>query len=131
MALAKLPQLSPIAVQRFSPLDATCLHAIDDDGQPKDNPSAKLDGVALGHFGGFFKKSWRENDYLWGRLDGAELAMRMLARQAGTDVDLTARLRAALTTILDSERGALTETEDMIGCLLDQVSAIPDATIRG
>ncbi|HEY9644421.1 MAG TPA: patatin-like protein, partial [Coleofasciculaceae cyanobacterium] len=30
----------------------------------------KLAGDQLGAFGGFFKKSWRSNDILWGRLDG-------------------------------------------------------------
>jgi patatin-related protein len=29
----------------------------------------KLAGNALAHFGGFFKRSWRSNDILWGRLD--------------------------------------------------------------
>ncbi len=32
----------------------------------------KLAGSALGHFGAFLAKSWRQNDILWGRLDGAE-----------------------------------------------------------
>jgi hypothetical protein len=31
---------------------------------------AKLAGDTLYAFGGFFKKSWRSNDILWGRLDG-------------------------------------------------------------
>jgi patatin-related protein len=29
----------------------------------------KLGGDTLAHFGGFFKRSWRSNDILWGRLD--------------------------------------------------------------
>lgn len=33
--------------------------------------AAKLAGVQLGHFGAFYKKSWRVNDWIWGRLDGA------------------------------------------------------------
>jgi patatin-related protein len=32
----------------------------------------KLAGSALGHFGAFLQKLWRQNDILWGRLDGAE-----------------------------------------------------------
>jgi hypothetical protein len=32
----------------------------------------KLAGTALGHFGAFLQQRWRENDILWGRLDGAE-----------------------------------------------------------
>jgi patatin-related protein len=34
-----------------------------------DLPS-KVAGDAVFHFGGFFKRSWRSNDILWGRLDG-------------------------------------------------------------
>jgi patatin-related protein len=30
----------------------------------------KVSGDAVYHFGGFFKRSWRSNDILWGRLDG-------------------------------------------------------------
>ena len=25
----------------------------------------------MAHFGGFYKRSWRANDWLWGRLEGA------------------------------------------------------------
>ncbi|MBW3591172.1 MAG: patatin-like protein [Actinobacteria bacterium] len=31
----------------------------------------KLAGVQLAHFGAFYKKSWRVNDWIWGRMDGA------------------------------------------------------------
>lgn len=31
---------------------------------------AKVAGDSVYHFGGFFKRSWRSNDILWGRLDG-------------------------------------------------------------
>jgi patatin-related protein len=34
------------------------------------NTQAKLGGDKLYNIGGFFKKSWRANDLLWGRLDG-------------------------------------------------------------
>lgn len=34
-------------------------------------PHDKVTGVALGHFAGFYKRSWRANDWMWGRLDGA------------------------------------------------------------
>jgi patatin-related protein len=38
-----------------------------------DQPSAagKVAGLQLGHFGGFLKRSWRANDWMWGALDGA------------------------------------------------------------
>ncbi len=124
IALAKLPQLTPIIVQRFSPLDATCLAAVDADGKLKPDPSAKLDGVAIHHFGAFFQKSWRENDYLWGRLDGAELAIRLLSRQAGSDLDLTGPLRAALTAILAAEQHDLGQIRPVIQALTAQAEAM-------
>jgi patatin-related protein len=107
ISLARLPQLTPVTVQRFSPLDATCLSAVNADGTPRPDPTAKLDGVSIGHFGAFFDQAWRENDYLWGRLDGAELAFRLLSRQSGTDLDLTEHLRTALMAILTSEKDDL------------------------
>ena len=33
-------------------------------------PSDKVTGTMVYHFGAFFKRSWRSNDILWGRLDG-------------------------------------------------------------
>jgi predicted acylesterase/phospholipase RssA len=34
-------------------------------------PAEKLTGLGLGHFAGFYRGSWRVNDYMWGRLDAA------------------------------------------------------------
>jgi hypothetical protein len=34
-------------------------------------PEQKLTGLALGHFAGFYRGSWRLNDFMWGRLDAA------------------------------------------------------------
>jgi hypothetical protein len=122
ISLAKLPQLTPITVQRFSPRDATCLHAVESDGRARNDPAAKLDGVALGHFGAFFKKPWRENDYLWGRLDGAELILRLLNRKSEADLDLTEHLRSALTAILDAEHDGLGDIEPVWQALKAQVA---------
>ena len=129
VSLARLPQLKPISVQRFSPLDATCLNAVEADGARKAEPSAKLDGTAIGHFGAFFERAWRENDYLWGRLDGAELALRLLGRQsAGPDgspaADLTGPLRSALRAILNAEQAGLTQIGPVCQALAAQVEEI-------
>jgi patatin-related protein len=139
VALARLPLLTPVSVQRFSPLDATCLAAVNGDGTPRPDRSAKLDGTAIRHFGAFFDKAWRENDYLWGRLDGAELAMRLLSRQAAAAraaagqsaagqsaaaTDLTGMLRSALTAILDTEQPGLGQIGPVCRALAAQVSDI-------
>jgi patatin-related protein len=69
-ALSDVSELDEVKVVRVSPLDTDRLTPLGKDGNP--NHRLKLRGVALAHFGAFFRRSWRENDYLWGRLDGAQ-----------------------------------------------------------
>ncbi|MEW5787557.1 MAG: patatin-like protein [Pseudomonadota bacterium] len=38
----------------------------------------KLAGVQVAHFGAFYKRSWRINDWMFGRLDGAERLVHIL-----------------------------------------------------
>jgi patatin-related protein len=38
----------------------------------------KLTGLQLHHFGAFYKASWRANDWMWGRLDGAGWLVHIL-----------------------------------------------------
>lgn len=38
----------------------------------------KVAGTELHRFGGFLKQSWRVNDWIWGRLDGAQMLCRLL-----------------------------------------------------
>jgi patatin-related protein len=60
-----------VEVIRISPEDATSL--IDERAERhKANGRQKLAGTALFHFGAFLDQVWRQNDILWGRLDGAE-----------------------------------------------------------
>ena len=47
-------------------------------GHSASTPGTKLAGMKLNHFGGFLKRSWRANDWLWGRLDGVEHMLRAL-----------------------------------------------------
>ena len=55
-----------VEVIRVSPEDATSI--VDE----RRDHRQKLAGTALMHFGAFLERSWRTNDLLWGRLDGAE-----------------------------------------------------------
>ncbi|MCX6598849.1 MAG: patatin-like protein [Acidobacteria bacterium] len=52
---------------RIGPAEATLYPAAVSDMRDQ-----KLAGIGLGAFAGFLSKRWRENDILWGRLDGAE-----------------------------------------------------------
>jgi patatin-related protein len=59
-----LTEYDPIKVDRISPEDATSIRSGGTD--------ATLRGIEFFNFGGFFSRAYRENDYLWGRLHGAE-----------------------------------------------------------
>jgi patatin-related protein len=61
-----------IDIIRISPEDAKQL--IDE----RETGCHKLAGSALGHFGAFLARQWRQNDILWGRLDGAERTITAL-----------------------------------------------------
>ncbi len=51
--------------------------------------ASKLTGEQLHHFGAFYKRSWRANDWMWGRLDGAGWLVHLLLdpRRIQTIVD--------------------------------------------
>jgi len=86
-----------ISFARISPADAEYVET---------PASEKLAGDALGHFGGFLKKSWRRNDLLWGRLDAAEMICRMIDGpvEGGAAAPLpTARIRAVQEEIAAEE----------------------------
>ncbi len=127
VALSQLPQFTPIGVSQFSPLTAKALVA------PADG---KLKGVGLHHFGGFTDAAWRENDYLWGRLDAAEQLLTTLRVATGaatatapnTPEEAAAaagpRLQAALESIIDAETD-LTRITQVRRALLHQIRRLP------
>ena len=67
--LSEIRQLRGIDVVRISPRD----------GRPGRLPPKELRGAAVHHFGAFFDRTAREHDYLWGRLDGAEQLLNLVA----------------------------------------------------
>ncbi|MDP9120101.1 MAG: patatin-like protein [Acidobacteriota bacterium] len=101
--LSEAGELRPLHIVRMSPADSTRLGL----KTAKD----KLEGVQFGHFGAFLKREWRENDYLWGRLDAAERLIGLLLKDAkDTGLDLTGSadwVKLALTTIVAEEKRSL------------------------
>lgn len=45
---------------------------------PARRPEEKLAGTEFGRLGAFVKRSWRANDWMWGRLDGSAQLVRLL-----------------------------------------------------
>ena len=66
-----LTEFEPVKVDRISPDDATSIRP--------GGANACLRGVEFFNFGAFFSRAYRENDYLWGRLHGAERMVDLIA----------------------------------------------------
>ncbi len=128
ISLSELPQLTPIPVAQFSPLTAKALKPPIENG---DDKPAKLKGIPVHHFAAFFEAKYRENDYLWGRLDGAEQILRMLYNVARKDASepaaeadkLPPHLADALKAVLDTEKD-LTRVEKLRTYLAEQVGKL-------
>ncbi|MFM8542099.1 MAG: DUF3376 domain-containing protein, partial [Chakrabartia sp.] len=69
-----LEEFNPIKVDRISPDDAQSIR--------RGGASATLKGIELNSFGAFFSRKYRENDYLWGRLHGAERLIDIICSTA-------------------------------------------------
>ncbi|QIQ86095.1 patatin-like protein [Erythrobacter sp.] len=96
-----LDEYNPVKVDRISPDDATSIR--------EGGTRATLRGVEFYNFGAFFSRFYRENDYLWGRLHGAERMIDLVAStlESGLPPDTTRRFkRAAFLAILDEESEA-------------------------
>ncbi|HEX2828615.1 MAG TPA: patatin-like protein [Burkholderiales bacterium] len=59
-------EAEPVRIYRISPEDATRIV------NEREQRRHKLAGTSLFNFGGFLDEAWRENDIMWGRLDGVE-----------------------------------------------------------
>ncbi len=91
----------------------------------------KLAGDTLGHFGGFLERKWRENDLLWGRLDGAEILLRaILAESDAGETDRAEMIESVLVEILDDECPAALATADGDWRAFLKTHAIGDVTLR-
>lgn len=73
----------------------------------------KLAGVQVAHFGAFYKRSWRINDWMFGRLDGAERIVHILldparlARLYGQESASPADPESGTDAVLEQLRGAV------------------------
>lgn len=99
-----LDEFDPIRVDRISPDDATAIRA---------GVRATLKGIQFNSFGAFFSRAYRENDYLWGRLHGADRMVDIIVSTLPATLRLsperiTRIKRSAFLAILDEEESRLT-----------------------
>lgn len=114
-----LTEFNPVKVDRISPEDARSIR--------QGGTSETLRGTEFYNFGAFFSRAYRENDYLWGRLHGAErmvdLVTSTLAKPLTSDVTALFK-RDVFLAILDEEEGRLNAEPSLIGNLRDEIRAV-------
>ncbi|MDP8995176.1 MAG: DUF3376 domain-containing protein, partial [Pseudomonadota bacterium] len=107
-------EFDPIKVDRIAPDDAKAIRS--------GGADATLKGIQFNSFGAFFSRAYRENDYLWGRLHGAERLVDIVVSVLPEDERPAAPAVAALKqrafrAILAEERGRLTAIPGLIESL--------------
>ncbi len=114
-------EFDPVKVDRISPEDCNSIR--------KGGAAATLKGIEFNNFGAFFSRSYRENDYLWGRLHGAERLIDILVSSlpAGHDFAekrVRAYKRLAFHAILDEEQDRLKYVQPLIASLRNEIDQI-------
>ncbi|WP_395634617.1 patatin-like protein [Sphingorhabdus sp.] len=114
-------EFDPVKVDRISPEDCNSIR--------QGGAAATLKGIEFNNFGAFFSRSYRENDYLWGRLHGAERLIDILVSSlpAGHDFAenrVRAYKRLAFHAILDEEQDRLKYVQPLIASLRNEIDQI-------
>lgn len=114
-------EFDPVKVDRISPDDANTIRA--------GGAGATLKGIEFNNFGAFFSRAYRENDYLWGRLHGADRLIDIVISAAADGISFsTAEVNAfkkqSFHAILDEEEQRLTKIAPLITSLRQEIDAI-------
>ena len=119
IAEGSVDELDEIKVDRISPEDATSLAVAG---------GRHLKGALFNSFGAFFSRAYREHDYLWGRLHGAErmidLVVSSLPARERLDTETLASIRKqAFRAIVAAERPHLHGIDETLTALEAALSA--------
>lgn len=111
-------EFDPIKVDRISPDDCSSIRS--------GGTQATLRGIEFYNFGAFFSRAYRENDYLWGRLHGAErmidLVVSTLPDHATLPSDeVQALKREAFLAILDEEEDRLKADPTLVKGIREEI----------
>jgi len=118
-----LGEFDEIRIDRLSPDDSNTLRS--------GGAESCLKGIQFHHFGAFFSKEYRENDFLWGRIHAAERLIDIVvdaARLEGAahNIDILNLKKRALCNILETERPHLPACNDLIDDLLKEVDRLSE-----
>ena len=91
-------------------------------------PQDKLAGLGLAHFAAFYRRSWRANDFMWGRLDAAARVVDMLVSpERAAQLARDGADPQAWSILAD----ALMDQEWLVTEALDDFGVAPGPDLRG
>jgi patatin-related protein len=112
-----LDEYDEIKVDRISPEDANAIRP--------GGARACLKGINFGSFGAFFSRAYRENDYLWGRLHGADRLIDIITSSLEPQLAATLPVgkikRQIFESILAREQPQLTLIPDVFAQILNDL----------
>ena len=114
-ALSDVGERDKVEIVRISPRDA---NRIPVEGDPE---RSKLVGAEKHHFGAFLSDRGREQDYLWGRLDGAERLSGSCSRAA--EADEQRWCNEAFRAILDEDEQAVPKASKLVQHVRETIGA--------
>src|SRR4029078_13472383 len=116
----EIGELNEILVDRISPQDARSLKGFEG--------IESLKGIGFAHFAAFLSRSYRENDYLLGRLHAVDRLIDIVCDSAGPEcagmIDITKLKKSAFNIVLDTEEKHLAQSRDFIEALRRCVAAL-------
>jgi patatin-related protein len=115
-------ELNEILVDRISPQDTRTLKGFEGIGS--------LKGIGFAHFAAFLSRSYRENDYLLGRLHATDRLIDIVCDAAGPEaaahIDVLGLKKRAFSRIVDAEEKHLGDSADLIASLRKCIAGIGD-----
>ena len=110
-----LSEFDPVKIDRISPEDVTVVRR---------GVNETLKGIQFNSFGAFFSRAYRENDYLWGRLHGADRLFDIILSATQVPPAKADMIkRELLREILNEEEGRLTRIPDLFTKVRDEIAA--------
>ncbi|WP_106639479.1 patatin-like protein [Allosphingosinicella vermicomposti] len=123
-----LDEFDPVKVDRISPDDATAIR--------EGGAEATLKGIQFHNFGAFFSRAYRENDYIWGRLHGADRLIDIVISTLPAGKRLPAGAAATLkkeafAAIIADERGRCLSAQSLLDELEREIGTPPSEPQAG
>ena len=110
-----LSEFDPVKIDRISPDDVTLVRR---------GVTETLKGIQFNSFGAFFSRAYRENDYLWGRLHGADRLFDIILSATSVPASAVEAIkRELMLEILDEEAPRLTKIPDLFAKVRVEIAA--------